>query len=105
MSEPLANINLAELNLESAVRDLLQRLLNHIEVLTKENQQLKEEIQQLRDENARLKGEKGKPEIKANKKAEVKTEADKKKIRVHPPHPFHQRFYPPHNHNNHTNPH
>ena len=78
-SDSLFDINLGELNLDPAVRDLLQRLLNHIEVLTKENRQLKEENQQLRDENARLKGEKGKPNIKANKKGEEKSEADAKK--------------------------
>lgn len=76
MKDDLSNINLAELNLDPPVRELVQRLLNHIEVLTKENRQLKEEIQQLRDENACLKGEKGKPEIKVNKKDEEDSKAD-----------------------------
>ena len=79
MEESLSNINLEELNLDKPVRDLLGRLLNHIEIVTKENRQFKEEIQQLRDENARLKGEKGKPEIKANKKDQEKSQADAKK--------------------------
>lgn len=78
MRKALANINLGELNLDKATQEMLERLLNHIEILTKEVRQLKEENQRLRDENAELKGEKGKPDIKANKKPE-KSEADIKK--------------------------
>jgi hypothetical protein len=47
--------------------------------LTKEVRELWEENQRLREENARLKGEKGKPDIKANKHGEEKSEADAKK--------------------------
>ncbi len=81
MIESLYKINLAELNLDPQVRELIQLLLNHIEVLTREVQELREENQRLRDEIARLKGEKGKPNIKANKKEKEKeeTEADRKK--------------------------
>ena len=68
MEDALSNINLEELNLDAPVRKLVQRLLNHIEILTKEVSELGAENQRLRDENARLKGEQGKPEIKANKK-------------------------------------
>jgi len=79
MEDSLSNIKVEQLNLDEPVRDLIKRLLNHIEVLTKENRQLKEEMKQLRDENVRLKGEKGKPEIKSNKKDEEPSEADAKK--------------------------
>ena len=79
MEDSLSNINLEELNLDAPVRELVKRLLNHIEILTKEVRELREENQRLRDENARLKGEQGKPEIKANKKVEEKSEADIKK--------------------------
>ncbi|MGH7889006.1 MAG: hypothetical protein ACRENF_00465, partial [Thermodesulfobacteriota bacterium] len=79
MADSLSNISLAELNLDPPVRELVERLLNHIEILTKEVRELRAENQQLRDENARLKGEKGKPNIKANKKGEEKSEADAKK--------------------------
>ena len=76
MKNDLAEINLDEYKLDPPVRKLFEQLLNHIEILTKENRQLKEENQQLRDEIAKLKGEKGKPNIKANKKEEEKSEAD-----------------------------
>ena len=79
MEDALSNINLEELNLDAPVRKLVQRLLNHIEILTKEVSELGAENQRLRDENARLKGEQGKPEIKANKKVEEKSEAEAKK--------------------------
>ena len=79
MTDSLFDINPGELKLDPGVRDLLQRLLNHIEVLTKENRELKEKNQQLRDENAHLKGEKGKPKIKAQKQGEEKSAADTKK--------------------------
>src|SRR5437762_12606611 len=79
MKDELAKINLDEYKLDPTIRKLFEHLLNHIEILTKENRQLKEENQKLRDENARLKGEKGKPNIKANKKDEQKSEADEKK--------------------------
>jgi Transposase IS66 family len=79
MKDELAKINLDEFNLDPPIRKLFEQLLNHIEILSKENLELKEENQQLRDEIARLKGEKGKPKIKANKKGEGKSAADLKK--------------------------
>ena len=44
MTDSLFDINPGELKLDPGVRDLLQRLLNHIEVLTKKNRELKEKI-------------------------------------------------------------
>lgn len=79
MKGDLAKINLDEYKLDPAVRKLFEQLLNHIEILTKEVRELRDENQQLRDENRRLKGEKGEPNIKGNKKAEEKSEADAKK--------------------------
>lgn len=66
MTEPLQGIDLRELQLDQPTRDVLQRLLNHIELLTAELNELRAENQGLRDEIARLKGEKGKPTIPAN---------------------------------------
>ncbi len=65
--QDLSSIDLTELNLDPPTRELLQRLLNHIELLTAELNELRAEKQRLRDEIARLKGEKGKPKIKANR--------------------------------------
>lgn len=79
MADSLSNIKLEELNLDQPTRELVKQLLNHIEILTKEVRELREENQRLRDENAKLKGEQGKPNIKANKKPEEKSEADAKK--------------------------
>ena len=42
-------------------REVIQRLLNHIETLSTEVDRLKAEILLLRDENNRLKGEQGRP--------------------------------------------
>lgn len=66
MKEPLQGIDLTELHFDQPPRDVLQRLLNHIEFLTAELNELRAENQRLRDEIARLKGEKGKPTIQAN---------------------------------------
>lgn len=66
MTEPLQGIDLTELHFDQLPRDVLQRLLNHIEVLTAELNELRAENQRLRDEIARLKGEKGKPTIQAH---------------------------------------
>jgi phage shock protein A len=60
----LQGIDLAELNLDSTVHELVQRLLNCIEILVTDLNEAQAEIQRLRDEIARLKGEKGKPKIK-----------------------------------------
>src|SRR5712692_7222642 len=69
MSDSLRGLDLSQLNVDDATRQLLQRLLNHIETLEAENQALRDEIQQLRDEIARLKGQKPKPQFKANRPA------------------------------------
>lgn len=66
MTEPLQEIDLTALHLDPPTREVLQRLLNHIELLTAELNELRAENQRLRDEIARLKGEKGKPTIQAN---------------------------------------
>lgn len=79
MIETIQTINLAELNLDPPTRELLQRLLNHIERLTAELNEVRAENQRLRDEIARLKGEKGKPEIKANRVAASGAGAEPKK--------------------------
>jgi hypothetical protein len=68
--QDLQSIDLTELNLDPPTRELIQRLLNHIELLTVENNELQAENQRLGDEVARLKGEQGKPKIKANRPAE-----------------------------------
>lgn len=67
MSDSLRAVDLTQLNLDEATRQLIQRLLNHIETLEAELQELREENQRLRDEVARLKGQKGKPQFKANR--------------------------------------
>jgi hypothetical protein len=67
METPLHAIDLTALNLDAPTRELLQRLLNHIETLEAELQTLRAENQALRDEIARLKGQKGKPHFKANR--------------------------------------
>ena len=48
-------------------RECVVRVLNLVEKLAMEVCTLQEENQRLRDEMARLKGEKGKPDIKANR--------------------------------------
>ena len=69
MSDSLRSLDLSQLNVDDATRQLLQRLLNHIETLEAENQALREENQRLSDEVARLKGQKPKPQFKANRPA------------------------------------
>jgi hypothetical protein len=54
-------------DLEGA-RQAIVMLLNLVESLKAENQALREQVQRLRDEINRLKGERGKPNIKPNKK-------------------------------------
>jgi len=49
---------------DSAIKAIITKLLNIIELLSRDNKQLREENQKLRDENNRLKGEKGKPDIR-----------------------------------------
>ena len=72
MEEPLNKLDLSKLNLETDVEVLIRRFFNHIEMMNKELEELKEEKQRLRDEVSRLKGEKGKPEVKGNKKPKDK---------------------------------
>jgi len=59
MDDSLRTFDLTQLNLDEATRQVIQRLLNHIETLEAELQELREENQRLRDEVARLKGQKG----------------------------------------------
>ena len=59
-------------------------LLNLIEQLNLKNKQLEEENQKLRDEINRLKGEEGKPNIKGNKKKELKKDHSSEKERFIP---------------------
>lgn len=65
--DSLRTLDLTQLPLDEATRQLLQRLLNHIETLEAENQALREENQHLRDEIARLTGQKPKPQFKTNR--------------------------------------
>lgn len=60
-------------DLEGSRRAIVE-LLNLVEELKSENQALREEVQTLRDEINRLKGEQGKPEIKANKQKQSKSD-------------------------------
>ena len=77
----LQDIDLAELNLDPTVHELVQRLLNCTEILVADLNEAQVEIQQLRDEIARLKGEKGKPNIKANNSPDQSTDDNTKSNR------------------------
>lgn len=61
----LENIDLSAI-LEDKTRELVKRLLNFIEQLSRRLRETQAENQRLRDEVNRLKGEQGKPEIKGN---------------------------------------
>ena len=67
MNDSLSTLNLTQLNLDDATRELIQRLLNHIETLEAECQELREENQRLQDLVQHLKGQKPKPQFKANR--------------------------------------
>lgn len=69
MIDSLRSLDLTQLQLDVPTRELLQRLLNHIEAQAAELQVLRDENQQLRDEIARLTGQKGQPHFKANQPA------------------------------------
>lgn len=58
---------------EENARELVKRLLNMVEQLSREARELRAENQCLRDEVNRLKGEQGKPNIKGNKTPTPKT--------------------------------
>lgn len=63
--------------------DIVKKLLNLVEKLGSENGELKTEIQKLRDEINRLKGEQGKPDMKANKKADdISSEQERKQAQA-----------------------
>ena len=57
---------------DEQMRQTVEILLNLIEQLNSKVIELEAETQKLRDENNRLKGEQGKPDIKANKKKQLK---------------------------------
>lgn len=79
---------------DPAIKTVISKLLNVIELLAAENKQLREENQNLRDENNKLKGEQGKPDIckqtqsnknissekERNQKNKKKNKRSKKKI-------------------------
>ena len=72
MSDSVRTLDLTQLNLDEATRELIQRLLNHIETQAAELQEVREENQRLQDEVARFKGQKGKPQFKANRPPQPK---------------------------------
>jgi hypothetical protein len=73
---------------EENARELVKRLLNMVEQLSRDVRELRVENQRLRDEvNRRKKGEQGKPDIKGNKKqtspkADHSSETERRKKRV-----------------------
>jgi len=79
MSEPIPELDISKLPVDQQTKELLGQLLNHIEILFAENQKLRTQNQELKDEIARLKGEKGKPDIKANRQPQKLTDKTKHK--------------------------
>jgi regulator of replication initiation timing len=69
---------------DPSLRQTVEVLLNLIEELNLKVKSLEEENQKLRDENNRLKGEKGKPDIKANKTSGFKKDHSSEKERKTP---------------------
>jgi regulator of replication initiation timing len=69
---------------DPSLRQTIEVLLNLIEELNLKVKSLEEENQKLRDENNRLKGEKGKPDIKANKIIGLKKDHSSEKERKTP---------------------
>jgi hypothetical protein len=69
---------------DPSLRQTIEVLLNLIEEQNLKIKSLEEEIQKLRDENNRLKGEKGKPDIKANKTSGFKKDHSSEKERKTP---------------------
>jgi len=74
----LEHIDLSAI-LEEKTRELVKRLLNFIEQLSRRLRETRAENQRLRDENNRLKGEQGKPNIKANVKAPMDHSSEKER--------------------------
>ncbi len=66
---------------DEQMRQTVELLLNLIEQLNSKVIELEAETQKLRDENNRLKGEQGKPDIKANKKKQLKKDYSSEKER------------------------
>ena len=73
VSRLLQTINPKEIA-DNRMRPTVEILLNLIEQLNSKVIELEVENQKLRDENNRLKGEQGKPDIKANKKKQLKND-------------------------------
>jgi len=74
----LENIDLSAI-LEEKTRELVKRLLNFIEQLSRRLRETQAENQRLRDENHRLKGEQGKANIKATVKAPTDHSSEKER--------------------------
>lgn len=64
----IISINLEEIDFDDkeAIKNLILKLFNVIEMLAKTTEEQRQEIQRLKDEINRLKGEKGKPKISPN---------------------------------------
>ncbi len=69
---------------DEKMRHTVELLLNLTEQLNSKVIELEAENQKLRDENNRLKGEQGKPDIKANKKKQLKNDHSSEKERKTP---------------------
>lgn len=80
MSAGLPGIDLSQIK-DPLARQGMVLLMNLVEELSAENQRLRVEVQKLRDEIKRLKGEKGKPDIKANKQKDSPTHSSEKERR------------------------
>ncbi len=83
VSALLQTIDLKEIA-DEKMRQMVEILLNLIEQLNSKVIELEAENQKLRDENNRLKGEQGKPDIKANKKKQLKNDHSSEKERKTP---------------------
>ncbi len=66
---------------DKSMRQTVEILLNLIEQQQLEIKELRQENQKLQDEINRLKGEQGKPDIKGNKKKELKKDHSSEKER------------------------
>src|SRR5438477_13178999 len=64
---------------DEGLRQVFITLMNMVETLSAKVAEQAEEIQRLRDENHRLKGEQGKPNIKANTKANASLSSEKER--------------------------